>query len=155
MATHALTVATLLPPRHPRHSLVLPGLPCDRGDRGGAGVTDINRTVTEKKVAAATATTQVVWPRVLIIQVTPDQPSQYVQIMNCIFAAKKNEVLVDACVRHIKSDRMRNMQVGIGLVWRGVAWIAKSSHCWVLLCCCVACCFPVSARFLETRTQHT
>ena len=36
--------------------------------------------------------------RVLVMQACGDQASQYVQMMNCIFAAKKSKVLLDTCV---------------------------------------------------------
>ncbi|GAA5915591.1 TFIIH/NER complex subunit TFB4 [Sporobolomyces salmoneus] len=45
-----------------------------------------------------------VQPRILILSVTPDEPSQYVPIMNCIFTAQKTGISID-CLKILgKSD---------------------------------------------------
>ncbi|KAJ3009351.1 UNVERIFIED_CONTAM: RNA polymerase II transcription factor B subunit 4, partial [Siphonaria sp. JEL0065] len=35
--------------------------------------------------------------RILSLSVTPDSPSEYIPLMNCIFAAKKDNVIIDVC----------------------------------------------------------
>ncbi|ORY38671.1 transcription factor Tfb4 [Rhizoclosmatium globosum] len=35
--------------------------------------------------------------RILTLSVSPDSPSEYIPIMNCIFAAKKDNVIIDVC----------------------------------------------------------
>ncbi|KAK9806311.1 hypothetical protein WJX72_009675 [[Myrmecia] bisecta] len=37
-------------------------------------------------------------PRILCLHGSPDEPSQYIAIMNAIFAAQKHEVVIDACM---------------------------------------------------------
>ncbi|GAA5988653.1 hypothetical protein JCM5350_003836 [Sporobolomyces pararoseus] len=45
-----------------------------------------------------------VQPRILILSVTPDEPAQYVPIMNCIFTAQKTGISID-CLKILgKSD---------------------------------------------------
>ncbi|XP_062504976.1 general transcription factor IIH subunit 3-like [Corticium candelabrum] len=41
-------------------------------------------------------------PRILVMKSSPDSPSQYMPTMNCIFAAQKNSIPIDACL--IDSD---------------------------------------------------
>lgn len=36
--------------------------------------------------------------RILVLSATPSLQDQYIQVMNCIFAAQKHGVLIDACV---------------------------------------------------------
>jgi len=37
-------------------------------------------------------------PRILLLQVSPDTPPQYIPVMNCIFSAQKQFVPVDSCI---------------------------------------------------------
>jgi transcription initiation factor TFIIH subunit 3 len=41
-------------------------------------------------------------PRILVLKLSPDSPSHYMPTMNCIFAAQKNSVPIDACL--VNSD---------------------------------------------------
>ncbi|GAA5930775.1 TFIIH/NER complex subunit TFB4 [Sporobolomyces koalae] len=52
--------------------------------------------------AAQPAQSGRVQPRILILSVTPDEPSQYVPIMNCIFTAQKSGISID-CLKMIGS----------------------------------------------------
>eukprot|EP00736_Rhodelphis_marinus_P003459 Rmarinus@m.28124 len=46
--------------------------------------------------------------RILVVQTSADVPSQYIPVMNCIFAAQKLNILVDACVlRPVDSPFLR------------------------------------------------
>jgi len=36
--------------------------------------------------------------RILVVKASEDSPSQYLSFMNCVFAAQKNSIVVDACI---------------------------------------------------------
>ncbi|EPQ27437.1 uncharacterized protein PFL1_04975 [Pseudozyma flocculosa PF-1] len=57
----------------------------DTGGGGSAGSTN------------ATAAPQAFRNRILILSVTPDASTQYIPMMNCIFAAQKKSILIDVC----------------------------------------------------------
>ncbi|KXJ29229.1 General transcription factor IIH subunit 3 [Exaiptasia diaphana] len=42
-------------------------------------------------------------PRILIVKASPDEADQYLTTMNCIFAAQKNNVIIDSCSLHQSS----------------------------------------------------
>jgi transcription initiation factor TFIIH subunit 3 len=52
----------------------------------------INRLEAEKPVGTT------LYPRILVIQASPDISAQYISVMNSIFSAQKMNVTVDACI---------------------------------------------------------
>ncbi|KAI9331361.1 TFIIH subunit Tfb4/p34 [Obelidium mucronatum] len=41
--------------------------------------------------------TSTIQARILTLSVSPDSPTEYISLMNCIFAAKKDNVIIDVC----------------------------------------------------------
>ncbi|GAA5877992.1 hypothetical protein JCM16303_002807 [Sporobolomyces ruberrimus] len=59
---------------------------------GNTSTTDSNKNSASSSSSENNAKVQ---PRILILSVTPDEPSQYVPIMNCIFTAQKSGISID------------------------------------------------------------
>ncbi|KAN0065683.1 RNA polymerase II transcription factor B subunit 4 [Thecaphora frezii] len=56
------------------------------GDSGGSAIS-----------SSTSAAPQAFRKRILILSVTPDASTQYIPMMNCIFAAQKKSILIDVC----------------------------------------------------------
>ncbi|KAI8612282.1 TFIIH subunit Tfb4/p34 [Chytriomyces sp. MP71] len=93
--TRSLKHLAALPPPSPKTS-------SSRHISAGAGVASafsialayINRV---KKTATDPAAAAHFQSRILVVSVSPDAPAEYIPIMNAIFAAKKEGVVVDVC----------------------------------------------------------
>ncbi|GAA6007503.1 hypothetical protein JCM11491_004188 [Sporobolomyces phaffii] len=68
------------------------------------GASSASANSTTASTSSSSESNARVQPRILILSVTPDEPSQYVPIMNCIFTAQKTGISID-CLKILgKSD---------------------------------------------------